>query len=134
MTGVDVIGELLRGYGGLTAVVPLARIKDGPLPLNSTLPSISVEHISGTDRGVLKRGALNRVTDRVQVTVATANIRDRKLIIRLVRRACSDRQGDFAGVTEVDVQTEGQGPDFMDDVASIFMRTQDFMVSYNELN
>jgi len=133
MSGVYVIGELLRADANLLAVVPPGRIKAGALSENVQIPAIAVTQISGVDRNILSQGETRRVAERVQVTVLASNYRQRRTLIQLVRRACADKRGDFAGETDVVVLTDGTGPDFLSDDSAIWMQAQDFSVSYNEL-
>jgi hypothetical protein len=113
MNGAAVIGELLSGSPELLAIVPASRIKAGALPQGVTLPAVSVTSISGTDLNMLSSWRASAVvTERVQVTVLAANYRDKTTIIDLVRRACANKQGNFASVTEVSVLLDGTGPDF----------------------
>lgn len=132
MSGVSVIGELLNASSALTAVVPAARIKAGSLPQDVTLPALAVTTVSGVDRNILMPGATRMVRERVQVTVLANSYRQKNDVLKLVRSACADKRGDFAGQTSVVVLTESTGPDFMTDDASIWMISQDFAVSYNE--
>ena len=132
MSGVSVIGELLTGDTDLLAVVPVARIKAGAIPQKVDLPAIAVTSISSVDRNILSPGESRRVRELVQVTVLAANYRDKRTVLQLVKRACADRQGSYAGVTEVVVLTNGAGPDFMSTDATIWMGAQDFAVSFNE--
>jgi len=132
MSGVAVIGELLNGYSPLTTLVPAERIKAGVLAQNIGLPAVAVTSISGVDRNILAAGDKRRVNERVQVTVLANSYRDKRNILQLVRRACADKHGDFANVTDVSVLTDGTGPDFLSDDAQIWMQSQDFGVSFNE--
>jgi hypothetical protein len=132
MSGVAIIGELLNASTSLLAVVPTARIMAGALPQNITLPALAVTSISVVDRNTLKDGSTRRVTERVQVTVLAKNYAENGAVLALVRTACASKRGTFAGKTAVVVLLDGAGPDFMDDAASIWMKTQDFRVSFNE--
>lgn len=132
MSGVSVIGALLNGYTPLTDIVPAARIKAGDLPQGVSLPALAVTSVSGSDTNMLSTGAKRRVRERVQVTVLAPNYRTKASVMRLVKLACADKRGDIADVFEASVLTDGAGPDFMSDDATIWMSTQDFSVSFNE--
>jgi hypothetical protein len=132
MSGVNVIGELLRADANLLAIIPAERIKAGLLPENAAIPAIAVTQISGVDRNILSQGETRRVAERVQVTVLASNYRQKRALLQLVRYACADKRGDIAGEADVVVLTDGTGPDFLSDDSAIWMQTQDFTVSYNE--
>lgn len=132
MSGVAVIGALLNASAPLLAIVPTARIKAGQLAEGTALPAIAVTVISGADRNVLSPPAVRRVRERVQVTVLATSYREKEAVLKLIRAACADKQGTFGDAANAVVLTDGTGPDFMNDEASIWMRSQDFMVTYNE--
>ncbi len=133
MSGVVVIRYLLAQNGAVTAVVPATRIQAGALPEGIALPAISVTEVSSVDRNILNPLEKVRVTERTRVTVMAANYPQQKSLIDLVRGACRDKIGDFNGVTTVVVLTDIKGPDFSDDTAQIFMQSQDFKVSFNQI-
>ena len=132
MSGVSVIGELLNGYAPLTGIIPVARIKAGDLPQGVELPALAVTSVSVVDTNMLSTGEKRRIRERVRVTVLAPNYRNKTAIMRLVKLACADKRGNFADMTDVSVLTDGAGPDFMSDDATIWMSTQDFSVSGNE--
>lgn len=132
MSGVGIVAQLLRAHAPLVEMVPAASIKDGPIQLGSGLPAIAVEQISSTDFRLLCPEDSDLMTDRVQVTVAANGTRERRQIVKLVRDACRGKRGTLFGVAGADVQSDGQGPDFMDEGATIYLRTQDFRVAYRE--
>ena len=131
MSGVEIIAQLLRGHAPITAIVPLDRIRDAALDVGGTAPALVVEQISSVDQRLLDQTVPTFMTDRVQVTIAARDTDQRRLLTRLVREACAGQRGDMFGLMKVDVQTDGQGPDFADGAPRIFMRTQDFRVAYN---
>jgi len=133
MSGIAVVQQLLVAYAPLTAVVPASRIVAEDLPLDMDLPAISIAQISSVDRKVLKRGDKRRVTDRVEVAVLARDASERLLLVGLVRRAAADFIGDLDEVTEVSITTDGQGPDVTIEPPGIRTRSQDLLVSYNEL-
>lgn len=130
MTGVDIVGTLLRGDAGVTQAVPAARIKAGALPDNVALPALLVRLVSGVERQTLKRGATTRTVDRVSVTVRASSYRDQVQIIGLVRQCCAGRVGNVAGGSSVSILTAGTGPD-LNGPASSFEQAQDFRVSFD---
>ena len=130
VTGSDIIGALLTASKPLTDFVPPGRIKAGRLG-TVPLPAMVVTMISSVDRQALKQGSTVRRTDRISVTVRAASHRERKLLIRLIRAACSGRTGTIAGADQVSVLTAGKGPE-VDGPADSFEQAQDFKVSFNE--
>lgn len=132
MSGIEVIREILCADAAVLALVPEDRIVADVLPEGVALPALSIEHIGGVDRKVLKPGVKTRVVDRVQVMIHAADATDRLALAKAVKRAGAGKVGDWAGVTEVSVQTDGQGPDLTSE-SDVKMRPQDFLVSCNEL-
>lgn len=130
MSGVDIVGGLLRAYEPLAALVATASIKAGKLPDGVPLPALLIRSVSVTDRQRLSPAPLRRSTERVSVAVRAASYRDQKEVIRLVRQCCADRTGDFAGCFRVSILTAGTGPD-VGGPANSFEQTQDFRVSFD---
>lgn len=131
MSGVDIIGALLRADANLIAVVPVERIKAARLPDGVVLPALVVTFTSGVERQTLKREAVTRTTDRISVTVRAANERDRASVIGLVVKACAGLTGDFGGGGErYSVLTAGRGP-YLSGPGDTYEQTQDFRVSYD---
>lgn len=133
MDGVAIMRQLFVENSALTVLVETTNIAAGPLPLNTSLPAIGLQSISVVDRNTLKPGAKRHVTERVQATVLAANYPQMRAVWRAMRRAGADQMPDVPGVSEVEVHTDGAGPDFMDDNTSIQQKSQDFRVSFNEL-
>lgn len=132
MNGVAVIRQLLTAYDPLTALVPVERISAGILPQGIELPAISIMSVSATDRNIPNPGARRQVTERVQVTVMSADYPALKAAIAQVKKAGADRMPIAAGLAAVTVHTDGMGPDFMNEEASIYMQPIDFRVTYSE--
>jgi len=131
MSGVMIIGALLRAHAPLVQVVPEQWIKAGALPEDPALPAILIRTVSSVDHPFLKKGAVNLVTERIAVTVRAASYRDQRAIIRLIRSAAADKTGTIAGAAGVSVLTAGTGPDVRGPGNS-FEQTQDFKVTFNE--
>lgn len=132
MSGVLIVGELMRAFQPLTAEVPVAQIKAWKVPQGTPLPSVVLTRVSRAARQLLAEEAFRLVTERVQGTAHAASGLQREAILKLMRRACADKRGTIAGFTNVSVLLAGGGPDFMDDAASIFMGSEDLRVSFNE--
>lgn len=132
MNGVVAIRQLLVGNAALVAAVPSSRIRAGVLPLATDLPALGIRSVSSIDRNIIAPGSTRRVTDRVQVTILAADYPELKEVTRLVKDAGADTFPTVDGISDVVVHTDGQGPDFMDENATIYAGTQDFRISYNE--
>lgn len=130
MTGVDIIGTLLRDDADVLNLVPEANIKAGRLPDGVTLPALLVKTISSVERQTLKRGPTTRTIDRVSVTVRAASYREQRLAMKLVTNCCAGLTGDIGGALRVSILTAGTGPE-LDGPGNSFERTQDFRVSYD---
>lgn len=130
MTGVDIIGTLLREDADVLNLVPETNIKAGRLPDAVSLPALLVKATSTVERQTLKRGPTTRTIDRVSVTVRAANYRDQRLAMRLVTTCCAGRTGDIGGALSVSILTAGKGPE-LDGPGNTFERTADFRVSYD---
>lgn len=135
MSGVVVIRALATAHAALTTLVPSARIVSGALPRDVTLPAISLARISGSDLNIPAPGASRFVKDRIQATVHAQNYPQGLAVMKELRRACADKRPDMSqeGLTGVSVHTDGTGPDFINEEASIHLSSQDFMVNYNEV-
>ena len=131
MSGVEVVGTLLRAYDPLIARVALASIKAGALPENIGLPAILLRTTSVVDRQPLK--ILNYVAsvERVSVTVRAASYVKQRELIKMIRRCAHGWTGDLAGVLSVSVRSAGTGPD-VTGPNNTYEQTQDFRVSFNE--
>lgn len=130
MSGVDIIGALLRADTDVLDLVPETTIKAGRLPDGVSLPALLVKVISTVELQTLIRGPTTRTVDRVSVTVRAASYRDQRLAIRLVTACCAGRTGDVGGGVRVSILTAGTGPE-LDGPGNSFERTQDFRVSYD---
>jgi hypothetical protein len=130
MTGADIIADMLRGDTAIVVKVPAPQIKLGRLPDGTPLPALLVRVVSLTDRQPLKRGDVIRSRARVSVAVRAENYRDQVAIIKLVRKCCAGRTGDFGNARRVSILTAGLGPD-VNGPGNTFEQTQDFRVSFD---
>jgi hypothetical protein len=130
VTGVDIVGSLLRADAALSVRVPPERIKAGILPDAVSLPALLVRLVSSVERQSLKRGVATRTIDRIGVTVRAASYREQVELIKLVRASCAGLTGNVAGGSSVSILTAGTGPDVIGP-ASSFEQTQDFRVTYD---
>lgn len=130
MSGVLIVGELLRGHAPLVAIVAELQIKAGSLPENCPLPALLVRTVSVIDQQMLKREAVVRSVERVSVTVRASSYREQRAIINLVRKAAAGFIGDKADCSRVSVTTAGTGPD-VSGPGGTFEQAQDFRVSFD---
>jgi hypothetical protein len=131
MTGVEIVGAVLRDHSPLVERIPVERIKAGALPDNIVLPALLLRTVSSIDRQWLKRGTVCRVTDRVSVAVRAASYAEQIAIIQIVKRLCGGLSGDIGGGLRVSILTAGTGPD-VGGPANSFEQTQDLRVSFDE--
>lgn len=130
MTGVDIVGALLRADAALVALVPIERIKAGRLPDSVPLPAVLLRVASSVDHQFLKRTGMVRRTQRVAATVRAASYREQVQVIGMIVEICADRTGDLAGAKRVAILNAGLGPD-VNGPADSFEQTQDFRVSFD---
>lgn len=130
MNGVVAVRTLLVNSAALTALVPATRIITGVIPQDMTLPAISLSDVSGVDLQTLDETGDRFTTDRVQVTVMADDYLSLIDILAKAKSAADAKFPTVSGLSNVVVRTDGQGPYFMNDAASIHMKTQDFRVSY----
>lgn len=131
MSDVKAIRHLLISHAPLTAVVPVARIVAGNLPVGCSIPAVSIAHISGVPGSEISQQSPDK-TARVQVTVKAANYPQQKQLIDLVCAAVPRTRGLIAGVQVESILRGSDGPDFSDDELQIYMQTQDFLVKYSQ--
>ena len=131
MTGVEIVGAILRDHPALVERISVGRIKAGSLPDNILLPALLLRTVSSIDRQWLKRSDVWRVTDRVSVAVRASSYADQIAIIQIVKRLCGGLTGDIGGALRVSILTAGTGPD-VGGPANSFEQTQDFRVSFDE--
>ena len=132
MNGVATIYQLLAADSAVTALVPEERIISGDLPEGIDLEAISIEEVSSVDFPTINPGDTRFTIDRVQVTVRASNYEKLTAAIKAVKSAGDAKHPTIAGITNVVVRTDGQGPYFTENAASIHMKSQDFRVSYNQ--
>lgn len=132
MNGVAAVRQLLVADSELLALVPASRIVTGALPLTTVLPSISLSDVSSVDMQLPGPETHRFTTDRVQVTVAASTYVSAIQIIAAAKTAADAKFPTVSGLENVVVRTDGQGPYFTDEAASIHMKSQDFRVSYTQ--
>lgn len=133
MDGVAAVRSVLVADAPMIGLVPAARIIAGPLPLNVILPALSLQSISKVDRNIPSPGSRRHVRERVQVTVHARNYPEQKAIQRAVRHAAADRLNPaVANLDAITIHTESAGPDFLAEDSSIWMGSDDFLITYLE--
>jgi hypothetical protein len=132
MDGVAIAWALLKANSGVLALVPQARIISGTVPANTPLDAISVTRVSAGDRNIPSPGTNRRATERVQVTVLAATYPRLRAALSAAKKALADYVGTVGSANDVTIHTDLAGPDFMDEEASIYFGTQDFIVGYTE--
>ncbi len=133
MSGVQAVRTALIADASLLALVPAARIAAGPLPQNTTLPAIALQGISKVDLNILNPGTYRHVRERVQVTVLAATYPSQQAVIAAVRHAAADKFPTVSGLLRVTIHTDSAGPDGMNEEASQYIGSQDFIVTYSEV-
>lgn len=132
MSGTGIVRHLLANSAGLTASVPAARIQSGVLPLNTTLPAISVTQISGQQHNNLAMASASYlVTQRIQVTVLAKEYPQVKSILALVRAALPLSRGTVNGFICDAVLPDAEGPDLYDQQLLTHVSSVDYMVTFH---
>jgi hypothetical protein len=133
MDGVAAVRAALVADTALAGLVPDDRVIAGPLPLNVTLPALSLMSISKVDLNTPAPGATRFVRERVQVMVYARNYPQQKEVMRAVRHAAADKINFSAGeIRNVTIHTDSAGPDLMTEDASVWIGSQDLMTTYTE--
>lgn len=133
MDGVKAVVQVLMADATLTALVPSTRIMAGVLPQGTALPAISVGSVSGVTRKALVKGAHTMRRQRIQVTVMASTYADQTSVQRAVVKAAHAKFPTVSGITSVTIHHDTSGPDFMNEEASIYLGTDDFLVTYSEV-
>lgn len=129
MTGVEIVGTLLRAHAPLIAEVPKRFIKAGALPDNAEMDALLIRSISLTDAQFLKEGPLAQSFERVSVTIRASTYARQKLLLKLVRQACRGFTGAMGDASQIAVRPNGQGPDLRGADGS-YQQAQDFRVAF----
>ena len=138
MSGEYVIRHLLANNAPVIALVPAARIICGELPLNTTLPAISVTMISSVPLNMLRINEMPKTfTDRIQVTVvckagavAGSGYSGVKAIQQLVLAACPSQRATVNTIVVDSIIPDFEyGPTY-DNINLIYSASRDFFVRH----
>lgn len=132
MSGVAVIGYLLRNTGAMTAIVPSARVYSGVLPLNTVLPALSVAQVSGQEWLPVRSSGVSLMTERVQVSVMTKSYATQKAAMKAIRDAVTYQRGTIGGFAVDSILPDTVSPDIQDPDSGNYFQSQDFIVKWRE--
>lgn len=140
MSGTLVIWSLVAHNAPVLAIVPIAKIKEGTLPLNTVLPGIEITRVDAIPRLTVAMTEPNRMhSERVQVspilkttdgTPAGLGKKGVDALIALIRTACPNQHGTIAGVNVVSILPDTVGPDLSDAATFICSGSIDFIVRW----
>lgn len=132
MNGVAALRQVLAADAALTALVPASRIVAGVMPQGTALPAVSITSVGANNRNLADPGANRHVSERVQATVLAANYPAQKAIMAAVTKAAADKFPTVSGLSAVTIHALSDGPDFMNEDASIYLGSIDFRITYLE--
>ena len=139
--GVAVIRYLLANNAAVLAIVPAERIAAGDVPLDTTLPAISVDEISGVPYNTVSGKEIGKTlhTERIQVTglvksttaaPAGGGYPGLRTLMRAIFLACPTQRGTIVGVDVDSITPDLEGPDLPDAGSGVLSSTRDFFVRY----
>ena len=130
MSGVAAIRYLLANDATLIATVPATRIMAGILPINTTLPAISIRQISGNRHNVISHSSNELISERVQVSCLADTYAEQKTILGLVKDALPGTYDTINGVKVDSITQDFTGPDLYNDDPVIYEQSVDFIIKY----
>lgn len=131
MRAEKVIRSLLMASSGVTALVE-DRCRPPPLPQNTELPALTVEHISTVELPTISAGGTALVQSRIEINALANDYATVKALIEVVRQACLYQRGTIAGIEVASVLRGSAGPDLRDDDVGLYRQSIDFLVVYRE--
>jgi hypothetical protein len=135
MSGIVILMNVLMNTAAVTSQIPAARMYPGELPIGVSLPALAMQVVWGSENKPLSgRGNKLLRRERVQVTVAAADITTAMALATLVRKTLRFRTDAVAGFTGVSVVPDADGPDASIPEPVIHLRMKDYMVTYHEVN
>lgn len=140
MSGVAIVRALLVANAPVIAVVPAVRIIAGVLPINMTLPAITVSQVSSLPHNTVAMIETPKLhTDRVQVSVhvkaaeaSGSGYPGMRALLQLILAACPNTHATVAGFAVDSVIPDLEGPDLFDDVDGMHQGSRDFLVRYRQ--
>ena len=135
MDGTSAIYTILSGNAPLLATVPDARIfNDVALPGEAlALPAIQIEMISGVDLQELNYGTDVHVRQRIRIRIHAKDGVQLANVRALVRAALyANRFPTVSGISQVVVNTDGEGPDGLAPESDVRIGIIDTVVFYNQ--
>ena len=133
MDGATAIHGVLAGFAPLAGLVPAERIITDDVVPGGSLPAIQIETISGTDLATLSHGATVHVRQRIRIRIHAATSGSRAAVRAQVRRALfAGRFPVVAGLGNVAVHTDGEGPDGLAPESNVRIGLQDAIVTYTQ--
>lgn len=133
MNGVAALRSVLTADAAMLLLVPSERIVAGDLTMDTALPAVTVQSISAVDMNIPSPAAERFVRERVQATVHATSYEQQKEVLAAVKKAAADVLYPVVeGITGVTIHTDGQGPDFFSEDASVYLGSMDFMIKYSE--
>lgn len=115
---------------GPIAMAVGSKVISGVVPINTSLPAISISQISGKEFETIRRVGVQHVTERVQVSVLALTYAQQKQILDLVRSAITSIRG-TVNMFEVDsISHDMDGPDLYYEEPVTYEQSIDFIVRY----
>lgn len=130
MSGVAVIRHMLAHDPQLTFIVPPVRIVGGMLPINTELPAISIQEISGSEFTVIRRDGNNTASERIQVSIIAPTYIVMKQMLEFVRAAIKSTRGTVNTISVDSVTFEMDGPYLNSQDPIIHEQSIDYMVRF----
>ena len=133
MNAEAIIVALLKADATVTGLVA-DRIKPSELAQGLARPAVVYDHISTVTHNTLSTAeAVQRKTSRIQLTVLAGSYPQQKSLLKACADACKYRRGTIAGVHNVSVLPDVEGPDMRNKADSvIYLQTIDFKVGWNQ--
>lgn len=135
MSGVAIIMQQLLADAAVHGIVA-ERVLPHEAREDTTMPCVVVTTVSRFERAPVDLlHSRARVTERVQVTPMVSADAPHTLrpLLAAARRACRNKLlASVAGVSEVVIRPEIDGPQLRDERRHLDMTSTDFMVSFNE--
>jgi hypothetical protein len=130
MSGEKVIYNLLSTNTALNAVVPVARMYAGVIPIGSAYPALCYNLVSSSDNTAIGLTTMKSAT-RIQVTAVATTYPAVKSLADKIRVACNLKRGTFNGIVTDSVIMDNIGADYRDDETGVFYSTVDFNIVHD---